>query len=98
MALARVIAGEYPHWYVLLPAYGFAGSVAVSRILANQHFASDVLVGQAIGFLAGSYVLNHRALHRGGKKSVAARLIGSVHPISNLKTHSMGASIQIPLG
>ena len=97
MALARVIAGEYPHWYVLLPAYGFVGSVAVSRIVANQHFASDVLVGQAIGFLAGSYVLNHRALYRGGKKSVAAQLLDSVRPISNLKTHSMGASIQIPL-
>lgn len=98
MALARVIAGEYPHWYVLVPAYGFAESVAVARIVANQHFCSDVLVGQAIGFLAGSYVLNHRALYRGGKRSMAAQLIGSVHPLTDPRTHTMGASIRIPLG
>ncbi len=98
MALARVIAGEYPRWYVIIPAYGFAESIAVSRIVANQHFSSDVLVGQAIGFLAGSYVLNHRALYRGGKKNLAARLIGSVRPLADPRTHKMGASIQIPLG
>src|SRR5579863_345865 len=33
MALARVIAGEYPHWYVVLPAYGFAESIGISRLL-----------------------------------------------------------------
>lgn len=98
MALARVIAGEYPHWYVLLPAYGFAESISISRLMANQHFPSDVLVGQAIGFLTGSYVLNHRALYRPGKKGMAARLIGSVDPIADLRTRTLGASMKIPLG
>lgn len=98
MALARVISGEYPHWYVLAPAYGFAESVSISRILANQHFPSDVLVGQAIGFLAGSYVLNHRALYRPGKKNMAARLMGSVNPIADARTRTLGASMEIPLG
>lgn len=98
MALARVIAGEYPHWYVLLPAYGFAETVSISRILANEHFPSDVLVGQAIGFLTGSYLLNHRALYRPGRQSMAARVIDSASPIADARTRTLGASIQIPLG
>jgi membrane-associated phospholipid phosphatase len=97
--LARVVAGEYPRWYVMVPAYGFAETISISRILANQHFPSDILVGQAIGFLTGSYVLNHRALHRpGAKRSFAAKLIGSVNPISDPRTRTLGAHMEISLG
>ncbi len=99
MALARVIAGEYPHWYVMVPAYGFAETISMSRIFANQHFPSDILVGQAVGFLTGSYVLNHRSLYRpGGKKTLASRLIGSVNPIADPRTRTLGASMEIPVG
>lgn len=99
MALARVVAGEYPRWYVSLPAYGFAESVAIARILANQHFPSDVLVGQAVGFLTGGYVLNHRSLYRpGGRFSFVIKTIGSIHPVDNPRLHTLGASVEIPLG
>ncbi len=99
MALARVIAGEYPRWYVMVPAYGFVETISISRILANQHFPSDILVGQAIGFLTASYVLNHRSLYRpGAKKTLASRLIGSVSPIADPRTRSLGASMEIPFG
>lgn len=99
MALARVISGEYPHWYVMVPAYGFAESVGISRILANQHFPSDVLVGQAIGFLAANYVLNHRSLYRpGARKTLTSRIMESVNPIANSRARTLGASIEIPLG
>ena len=99
MALARIIAGEYPRWYVVAPAYGFAEMIAISRILANQHFPSDVLVGQAIGFLSATYVLNHRALYRpGAKKTFASQLIESVHPIADPRTRALGASMDIPFG
>lgn len=99
MALARVIAGEYPHWYVMASAYGFAEAVGVSRILANQHFPSDVLVGQAIGFLAGGYVLNHRARYRpGAQQTLARKMMESVTPVADPKSHAFGASMQISLG
>lgn len=97
MSLARVIAGEYPHWYVVVPAYGFAESVSISRILANQHFPSDIVVGQAIGFLTGTYVLDHRALYRPGRHNLATRVIGSLNPIADARTRTLGASVQIPL-
>ncbi len=99
MALARVIAGEYPHWYVVLPAYGFAESIGISRILANQHSPSDVLVGQAIGLLSGSFVLNHHALYRpGAKRALASKLIGSFNPMTDPRTQTLGVSMEIPLG
>lgn len=98
MALARVISGEYPHWYVMAPAYGFAESVSISRVLAHQHFPSDLLVGQLIGFLTGNYLLNHRSLYRpGAKRKVFARVMGSVRPYAELGESSFGASIDIPI-
>ena len=99
MSLARVISGEYPHWYVMVPAYGFAETISLSRIFANQHFPSDILVGQAVGFLTGSYILNHRSLYRpGAKKTFTRRLIDSVNPIADPRTSTLGASMQIPIG
>lgn len=97
MAVARVISGEYPRWYVMVPAYGFAQTVSISRILANQHFPSDIVVGQAIGFLAGTYVLNHRALYRPGKSGLAARLLSTVIPFTNAQTRTFGASMEMPV-
>ena len=99
MALARVVAGEYPHWYVMLPAYGFAETVSIGRVLALAHFPSDVIVGQAFGFLSATYVLNHRSLYRpGAKKTLTSRLLGSVNPVMDPRTHTLGASMEIPLG
>ena len=99
MALARVVAGEYPRWYIVLPAYGFAESVGISRILANQHFPSDVLVGQAIGFLTGGYVLRHHSIYRfESKKAFAGRMMSSANPIADPRTNTLGASFEIPLG
>lgn len=99
MALARVVAGEYPRWYVVIPAYGFAEAVGISRILANQHFPSDVLVGQAIGLLAGGYVLGHHSTYRSeSKKTFTGRLMSSASPIADPRTNTLGASFEIPLG
>lgn len=96
MSLARVVAGEYPHWYVMIPAYGFAETVSISRILANQHFPSDVIVGQAVGFLVGTYVLNHRGSYRPRKNDLAGRLLNTITPVTNARTRTIGASMQIP--
>lgn len=98
MALARVVAGEYPKWYIAGSAYGLAETVSICRVLGRDHFPSDVIVGQTIGFLAGSYVLNHRALYRPGKKGAVARMLHTVTPVMDPVTQSYGASIRIPMG
>jgi len=64
-AFAKVISSEYPdkRWLGLL---GYTGAVSLStaRVLARQHFPSDVLVGSAFGYLTGRYVMHHHSSRR----------------------------------
>jgi putative Ca2+/H+ antiporter (TMEM165/GDT1 family) len=39
-----------------VPAYGFATYVAMSRLSANRHHMSDVIMGAAVGLAAGRAV------------------------------------------
>ena len=55
-ALASVVGAEYPGWITRTAVYGLAAGVSVSRVLAEQHFPSDVLIGSALGWLVGHYV------------------------------------------
>lgn len=55
-AIASVIAHEYPGPLTQVLAYGVAGGVSVARVAAHQHFATDVLVGSALGWYLGRQV------------------------------------------
>lgn len=61
MALASVVAHEYPHkrWVQIL-AYAYAAGVIGARLAANKHFPGDVLAGGALGWFTGDYVYGHR--------------------------------------
>jgi membrane-associated phospholipid phosphatase len=59
---ATVIAEEYPGPLTQLTAYGLATGVSLTRVLAKQHFPSDVVVGSAVGWLVGRYIF--RKHHR----------------------------------
>jgi membrane-associated phospholipid phosphatase len=51
-AIASVIAHEYPGVLTQVLAYGVAGGVSAARVGAHQHFATDVIVGSALGWTA----------------------------------------------
>ncbi len=55
---AAVIASEYPGPMTKITAYGLATGLSMTRVLARQHFPSDVLVGSAVGWLLGRYVFH----------------------------------------
>ncbi len=59
-AAAGVLAGEYRSRWSQLLVYSAAASVSATRVLSQQHFPSDVLVGSAAGWLVGRYVYHHR--------------------------------------
>jgi len=56
-SLATVFAMEYSHtiWVPAL-AYTLATGTAVSRLYDNKHWASDVVIGSALGFVTGRFM------------------------------------------
>ncbi len=61
VALASVIAHEYhDKKWVPFVAYGLAGTVVMSRFAARKHFASDVVLGSAMGWFIGDFVYAKR--------------------------------------
>jgi membrane-associated phospholipid phosphatase len=58
---AAVIASEYEGPMTKIAAYGLATGVSLARVLGRDHFPSDVLVGSALGWMIGRYVVHkHR--------------------------------------
>jgi PAP2 superfamily len=59
-SFAHVVAGEYPGWRTKLIVYSMATTVSFSRVLARQHFPSDVIVGSTFGYLIEGLVFHQR--------------------------------------
>jgi membrane-associated phospholipid phosphatase len=59
-AAATVFAKQYPEkvWVPIL-SYSAASLIALSRITQNKHWASDVVVGSALGYVSGLLVVNN---------------------------------------
>jgi len=55
-AIASVIAHEYPGPMTQVLAYGAASAISAARFVGQQHFATDVLVGSALGWYMGRQV------------------------------------------
>ncbi len=51
-ATATAVSIAYPKWYVIAPAYLWAGTTAYSRMYLGVHYPTDVATGAALG--AGS--------------------------------------------
>ncbi len=60
-AIASVIAHEYPGPLTQILAYGAAGGISAARFVGQQHFATDLLVGSALGWYMGRQVFHSRS-------------------------------------
>ena len=63
-AAASVIASEYPRVWVEASIYTAATAVSLTRVLGQEHFPTDVLVGGAAGWLIGHYVFKKHSQYR----------------------------------
>ena len=80
-AVATVFAYEYRHRLAVpIVAYGVAGAVAASRISAQRHWVSDIVVGGSTGFLTGRYIYkrHHDPGLPGSRVGVTPRLVPQV--------------------
>ena len=73
-AAAAAVANETARWWpnltwVIGPVmYGGAGMVGLSRMYNNRHWATDVMMGAAIGTFAGNKIVRyHHKTHPGNK-------------------------------
>jgi len=57
-SLATSVTLAYPKWYVIVPAFAWAGAVGYSRMDLGVHYPSDVLMGAVTG--AGSAYLCYK--------------------------------------
>lgn len=57
-ATATALSLKYPKWYVVAPAFAWAGYVGYSRMHTGVHYPSDVAAGALLG--AGSAWLTYR--------------------------------------
>jgi membrane-associated phospholipid phosphatase len=56
VSVATVIARRYrSHRWIPWAAYGFAGTIALSRITLRAHFPSDVVLGTVLGYAIARY-------------------------------------------
>lgn len=68
-AVASAVTAEtrrwWPHstWYIAPVMYGGASMIGLSRMYNNKHWASDVMMGAAIGTFAGSKVVRYHHSH-----------------------------------
>ena len=60
-SVASVMAHEYPGTLPKILAYGLATGISMTRVTGQQHFASDVIIGSALGWYFGRQV--YRAHH-----------------------------------
>jgi membrane-associated phospholipid phosphatase len=58
-ALATSVSMAYPKWYVVAPAYLWAGAVGYSRMDLGVHYPSDILAAAIIG--SGTSYLCYKA-------------------------------------
>jgi len=57
-SMMTVLAKQYSQWWIKIPAYTVAISVAMQRMDSRNHWGADVIVGGAIGYSVGSALVN----------------------------------------
>ena len=72
-AIASVLSHQADRWYVSVPLYAGASSVALERVRSGDHWLTDVVVGGAIGYVVGRSVADNGGRGRSGRTGTTAQ-------------------------
>ncbi len=75
-SVASVLSEHFPHPAVSILAYGLAGAAGLTRIYDDKHWASDVLLGAAIGTAVGKAVVKLNETRREKSRVSVIPLMG----------------------
>ncbi|MBS1537837.1 MAG: phosphatase PAP2 family protein [Bacteroidetes bacterium] len=56
--ISTVLASQINRWWATIPLYGLAAATGYSRMYHDKHWASDVFLGAAIGYLSGKLIVS----------------------------------------
>ncbi len=92
-AFSHVVADETPgHPWLHLGLYAVAAGVSAARVTSRNHFPSDVVVGSAIGYLAGGYVYRQ---HSNSYDNTFIKNAFTISPMYDSVTRSYGMNVTI---
>jgi len=94
-SVAGVVAHEYPGPFTKILVYGLASLVDISRIKAQKHFPSDVLVGTVIGNLVAQNIYSRH--HDPGLGGEAWRSISQTFRGDGTRSPANQGSPYVPL-
>ncbi|MDD5360883.1 MAG: phosphatase PAP2 family protein [Ignavibacteria bacterium] len=70
-ALSSVLANRIHNVYASIGLYTIAGITALSRIYHDEHWASDVMLGSAIGYFIGDFISSKKVNSSEGKNRIS---------------------------
>ena len=79
-SIASVIAHEYPGIIPTMFSYGAAAAVSATRVTGRQHWASDVLIGSALGWYMGRQVYRAHSADLKGSADWGTFVRSADHP------------------
>jgi len=96
-AFASLISHEYKGGKVVpIIAYSLASTVSVARFTAQQHFASDIVAGGAIGWFIGKFVFERHLdpeIHKRYSTTVANKYVPEIDPVFMPGSHEYALSL-----
>lgn len=87
-SIAAVLSREYPSLWVKALGYGGATAITATRVIGRKHFASDVLIGSALGYYIGRETYNR---HAGGSDAASYGTFVRGHERESRNPEDMGS-------
>ena len=72
--ISTVLASQINRWWATIPLYGLAAATGYSRMYHDKHWASDVFLGAAIGYLSGKLIVSAEEHLRKSPKTQSSEL------------------------